>query len=183
MNKYDILVAIDIGIHGGIAFFDVDESNHESHGLLSIRDMPIKKHTNKSGKEKNILDIDQLLFVLEIPTQHGEHALVVMEDVRSFGLGFSVSALMEQKGVIRGMAKTLGYDELLIEPKTWQRHFGIVCPKNIKTKESRRKWLKKESLETAKVKFPDWGHKIKHDGISDALLIGLWGMETLSPPK
>ena len=56
----------------------------------------------------------------------------------------------------RGITKALGYDELPISPKTWQKTFGIVCPKEIKKKEHRKKWLKEKSLEVARKKFPDW---------------------------
>lgn len=184
-NKYDyeIICSIDIGINGAISFFD-----SVSNELLSIYDMPIKKVTNKSGKEKNVVDLDRLFFIMEIPKIHNDGVLVIYEAVHAFpGQGVvAVGTLLEQKGIIRGLAKGLGYDELAISSKEWQKYFGIVPPKELKgntvskTKALRKKWLKNESVETAKVKFPEWVEKIKHDGISDSLLIGKFFLESIN---
>lgn len=177
--EYDVVIGIDIGLSGGISFFDT-----VSDEILSISEMPNKKFTNKSGKEKKVIDLDKLFFLLEIPSVHKETAIVVFEDVHSFGnLGFGVGTLMEEKGIIRGMAKALGYGELAVSPKEWQKHFGIVCPKDVKsttapkTRAMRKKWLKSKSMETAKNLFESWDARIKHDGISDSLLIARWYLD------
>lgn len=181
---HDILISIDIGLSGGIAFFEVEEITHPSLGLLSLHPMPASKKKTKSGMIRNILDLDILLHLLEIPKIHGDKALVIYEDVHSFpGQGVvSVGTLLWQRGVIQGMTKALGYDELAVSPKGWQKYFDMIPPKDLKgksatqTKTLRKKWLKDNSLVIARGKFPEWSEKFDNNahGLSDAVLIGLW---------
>ena len=179
MNRYDfnIVFGIDVGVHGGISVFDT-----VSGELLSIYPMPTVK-IEKNGKKRDMLDITRLKYILEIPIIHKDSALVVFENIHAFpGQGsVSTGVLMEQKGIIRGLAAGLGYPELQVNPRTWQREFGIVPPKELKgksakqTKTLRKKWLKEKSLSVAKERFPEWVEKIgKSDGLSDSLLIGKW---------
>lgn len=184
MNKfdYDTIISIDIGMSGGLAIFDVSEFIHESLGALLLKDMPTETKTNSVGKEKKVVNIKELLHLMEIPKCRNESALVIFEDVHAFpGQGVvATGTLLEQKGIIRGITRALGYDEFPISPKTWQKHFDIVCPKEIKKKEHRKKWLKEKSLEIARKKFPDWEMRLSNKtahGLSDALLIGAWFLE------
>lgn len=174
--SYTILIGIDIGLSGGITFFDV-----QSKEVLSIYSMPTIDTVSKSGKNRKVIDLNRLKFILEIPSLRHEKTLVVLENVHAFsGQGSVATAtLMEQKGIIRGMSSGLGYDEKFVEPKTWQKYYGIVPPKDLKGKSAsqtrllRRKWIKAKSLEVARGKFPSWIEKIgTNDGLSDALLIG-----------
>jgi hypothetical protein len=184
LEMYDCIISVDIGLTGGIAFFDV-----HSKELLSIHGMPVMYKTNTSGKPKKILDIEKLMFLLEIPFIHNDNALIVYEDVHAFPFQgvVSVAGLMEQKGIIRGMAKGLGYDELAIQPKAWQKHFGMIPPETLKgntvskTKTLRKAWLKEKSLELARDKFPRCNRRLESPtahGLSNALLIGLHTLET-----
>jgi hypothetical protein len=181
---YDIIVACDIGLSGAIAFFETIEASHPSNGLLSLLDMPIAEREGKT----NVIDLERLVFILERPKLKNETALVILEDTHAFGnSGFGVGKLMEEKGMLRGITKALGYDELLVSPQTWQKHFALVPPKTLrgdtakKTRYLRRKWIKENSILTAREKFPDWIEQLKTktcDGRSDALLMGLWYLET-----
>lgn len=187
MDKYDIVCSVDVGLMGGIAFFD-----YETKELLSLYSMPTKQSTNKSGREKKVLDIDHLLHILEIPRQHGDKTIVVFEVIHSFGdAGFGIGTLMEELGIIRGMSKVLGYDEFSVAPRTWQSHHKLICPKEIKgtsakkTKYLRRKWLKENSLKLARELFPSCQEKLKKvsdDGKADALLLGKFYIDTVSEP-
>jgi hypothetical protein len=182
--KHEVLVAVDVGLKGGIAFFDIAECSHPSHGLLSLLDMP----TSKKEGEKSLVDLERLVYILERPKIRGETAIVAFENIHSFGnSGFGVGKIMEEKGMLRGITKALGYDELMVAPQTWQRHFKLVPPKDLKgstamqTRYKRRKWIKENSILTAGEKFPDWIEQLKTktcDGLSDALLLGLWYLET-----
>jgi len=178
IHDFDVLVAIDIGLNGGISFFDT-----VSGEVLAVYPMPSVKVTTSTGRNKGELDLDKLKHILEIPRVHGDTALVVMENVHAYpGQGSVATAtLMEQKGIIRGMCAGLGYTEEFVEPKTWQKHYDMIPPKDLKggsaskTKTLRKKWLKEKSLSVAKERFPDWVEKVgKSDGLSDALLIGEW---------
>ncbi len=182
--KTDILISIDIGLTGGIAFFEVEERDHPSGGLLTLQSMPIIQTKAANGKTKNVLDYLQLLFLLERPRLHGDSALVVFEDVHAFpGQGVvSVGSLLEQKGAIRGMSVALGYEVKMVSPKEWQKHFGMIPPKELRgemvsqTKTLRKKWLKEKSLVYARDYFPEYKEKLTKTahGLSDALLIGKW---------
>ena len=187
-SKYDVVIGIDIGLSGGIAFFDTVSTE-----LLSIYSMPSMKTQTKAGREKGILDLDKLRFILEIPKVHNESAVIVLENIHAFpGQGSVATAtLMEQLGIIRGLAKGLGYDEYKVEPKIWQSFYGMVVPKDIKgksaskTKTLRKAWLKDKSLEFAREYYPEWAetklaHKTAH-GLSDACLIGRWYLTSKLP--
>src|SRR3972149_2071780 len=108
-NEYDVIIGIDIGLSGGIAFFDTESGGE----LLSLYPMPTFETITSSGRKKGNLDLERLKFILEIPKAHHEHACVVMENVHAFpGQGaVAIATLLEQKGIIRGMAKGLGYNE------------------------------------------------------------------------
>jgi hypothetical protein len=133
----------------------------------------------KTGKlrSKGHIDLDKFLYMLEIPKVHFEDTLVVMEDVHTYpGQGIvSMGTFLEQKGIILGMCKALGYEVRLISPKTWQKHFGIVCPKEIKGEDARKQWIKMKSKTTAVRQFPpEWVSKFTDTdahGRSDASLI------------
>lgn len=180
-NDYDVVCAVDIGLTGGIAFFDT-----VSNELLSVYPMPTVETTTSTGRKKGHIDLPRLKFILEIPKVHNEKAIVVMENVHAFpGQGVvAMATLMEQKGIIRGMASGLEYDEYLVEPKTWQAYYDMIPPKELKgstaskIKTLRKQWLKEKSLELARDKFKEWADtklasKSAH-GLSDAILIGNW---------
>lgn len=186
-SRFDVIVAVDIGLKGGIAFFDT-----VSEELLSLYSMPTTEVTSKSGKVKNKLDLERLKFILEIPRIHKESAVVVMEDVHAFpGQGsVSMATLLEQKGILRGLAKGLGYGEYLVEPKVWQKYFDLIPPKDLKggnaskTRALRKTWLKDRSLQTARALCPEWREtklapRDAH-GLSDACLIGHWFLGIIS---
>lgn len=180
MKTHDVIIGVDIGYSGAITFMDV-----ESKEILSIRDMP-----THVVNEKKIIDIKKLKFILERPKEHNELAVLVMEDVHAFpGQGsVSTGTLMEQKGILRGIAVTLGYDVYLVSPRVWQKYFGMVAPKTVKgnsasqTKTLRKKWLKQKSVELARATFPSWA-LTKFDtpschGRSDSALVSKWYLET-----
>ena len=181
LYDYDILCAIDVGLTGAIAFFDVGSTE-----LLSVTQMPTTLSTKKtkSGKDKYELDIEKLRFAMDIPRNHGDTCLVVIEDVHAFpGQGVvSVGTLLEQKGVIRGIASAFGYSLEMVSPKTWQAHFQILPPKDMKNKVKRKAWLKDKSREVATSNFPEFSQsfsKLSDHGKSDAVLIGAWALEEL----
>lgn len=178
---YDVILGIDIGLSGGISVFDT-----VSGEVVALYEMPTKQ-LNKNGKEKKVIDFDKVKHILETPKVHEESALVVFEDVHVFPFQGSVSSgvLMHQKGFFQGLLRGLGYVEMLVQPRAWQKHFQIVPPADLKganakkTKALRKKWLKEESLKVAKSTFPEWEEKIgTKDGLSDCLLIGKYAYST-----
>lgn len=184
VNDYDVVIAVDIGLSGGIVFFDT-----VSGEILSAVEMPTEKITTKSGKEKKVVNLARLRHILEVPKEHKERALLVMENVHAFpGQGtVAIGTLMEQKGIISGMATALGYEVVTVEPKTWQAWYGMLPPKELKgatatkTKTMRKKWLKEQSVTMAGDLFSEWRDTklalTDAHGISDAMLIGNWLLE------
>jgi hypothetical protein len=169
--KYDIIIGIDIGLHGAISFLDAITGE-----ILSIRDMPFNYEITKSGRKRGYINISDLVSILEIPKVHNEIAIAVMEDIHSFGMegGLALGSIMEQKGFCRGICASLGYDELLIAPKDWQNFFSIKCPKDIKGKAKRRKYIKTESIKKAIFLQNEWKDKFEGkeaDGRADSVLI------------
>lgn len=190
-TNYDVLIAVDIGLSGGIAFFDLKvamDVEAGDSGILYLRPMPTKKE-EKSGKVRQVVDYERLKFMVEIPAVHNDSALLVYENVHTFPGQGAVSSgqLMEQKGVLKGLAMGLGYGILEVDPRTWQRGVGLVPPKELKgesakkTRILRKKWLKQESVARARTRFPDWLEHIDKykDGMSDALWIGTWAINQL----
>ena len=179
------ILGIDIGLSGAVAYLDADEGE-----LLAVFDMPVYytqgTAKTKTGKLRNKghIDLDKLLYMLEIPKVHFEDTLVIMEDVHTFpGQGIvSMGTLLEQKGIILGMCKALEYDVQLISPKTWQKHFYLNCPKEIKGKDARKKWMKTHSRLYAIARFPtEWATKfmdVDAHGRSDACLIAQYAYDT-----
>lgn len=182
-NKYEILISIDVGLSGGISFFDVGSGE-----LLSVKEMPTKEETGKAGRTKKVLDIERLKFILEVPHLHKDKAIVVYESIHAFGnAGFGIGTIMEEKGVVRGICVALGYDEYPITPKEWQKHFSLVPPKETKssnrkkTRAVRRKWIKDNSIYRAREIFPEWADTKLFtktcDGLSDSLLMGKYVLD------
>lgn len=175
----DVVISIDIGLSGGITFFDT-----VSGEVLAVYEMPTSDGFSSKGNPKKVFNIPDFKFIFEIPKVHNDDAVVVFEDVHTlpFQNIVSMGTLMEQKGVIRGMACALGYSSFAINPKTWQKHFEIVPPKDMKDKAKRKKWLKEKSLEIARVKFPEWAEtklaKNTAHGLSDSMLIGKYYLDT-----
>ena len=180
LHDFDIVMSIDIGLGGAIAVFDT-----VSGELLAIYDTPTKlsEKKTKSGKEKNELDIQKLKFIMEIPKVKDDSCLVIIEDVHAFpGQGVvSSGTLLEQKGVIRGLASALGYELVMVNPKTWQGFLEITPPKELKDKVKRKVWLKENSRRVATELYGEFKEKFmsKNDhGRSDAVLIGHWLIKT-----
>lgn len=180
----DLIIGVDIGLSGAICFLDTYAST-----LLSIYDMPIMDGSlTKSGRKKSILDIGRLHFIFEIPKFHFDSAVVVIESIHSFpGQGVvSVGTLLEQKGIIRGLAFALGYELAEVSPKTWQKHCGIVPPKDLKGQGPRKKWLKEKSRTIASETYPEFSEKfLKNNahGRSDSCLIAKYYRDIYVPPS
>lgn len=188
LYDYDVIVSIDIGITGGITFLDT-----VSGEILSVNEMPTMEVAKSNGKLHKVIDLLKLRHIMEIPFLHNENAIVVLENVHPFPFqgAVSVGTLMEQKGIIRGMVSGLGYDEYQVQPKTWQKFFGMVPPKDLKGKTAtktttlRKSWLKEKSLQIARETFTEWKDtklsKSTAHGLSDSMLLGQWFL--LNYPK
>jgi crossover junction endodeoxyribonuclease RuvC len=204
MSKYNIIIAVDPGLTGGISILD-------GKSLPTIHKMPVSEIiTNK--KKKKIYDLDAIAEILS--PYKGKDVLFVQELVSampnqgvtsSFNFGFSSGATL-------GVAAGLGFDRYEVRPAIWKKHFKELTTQTIidlkeKAKEIRslsktikdkeqKKENKKElekinrqvkteakdaSRELVSKKYPKLSHLFKKkntDGLAESLLIGIFGMET-----
>jgi len=152
-----MICGIDIGLSGGIAFFE--------HGRLgSVFDMPAKPTPWDKGRCVDSLALHDILtrhrpvcaFVERV------HAMPKQGVSSMFTFGMSFQAVLS-------VLEVMGIQYQLVEPKAWQKNFGVVG----KTKEG------KKSADIVKGFYPCapiYGTKggIK-DGRCDAILIALYG--------
>lgn len=161
-----ILIAVDPGISGALAFFGPGDS-------ITVADMPIRVKKTVS-KIKNEIDPLALHRLLRERVPADEKGLVVMETMHAFmgggeerkGSMASQASLAATKAVICAVCEINRLDMAFVTPKAWQSYFGIR-----KTLES----TKKQSLRLARELFgAEHCHLAKHDGRADALLIGCY---------
>jgi hypothetical protein len=102
----NILIAIDPGMSGGIAF-------RADNGPAGADKMP--------KTEKDICELLQSLSPILSP------ASVYMEDVPIGmpGKGAASSKLNANAGFIRGVICSMGLKTVMVRPAKWQRHFGL----------------------------------------------------------
>ena len=80
----------------------------------------------------------------------------------------STSKFMRATGCIEAVASLLLYPVHMVTPQCWKKHIGLI------------KAPKSASLDTARSKWPTAPLKLaKHHGRAEALLMALYGMETL----
>jgi len=191
------IVGIDPGHHGAIV--SIVATDEASGCFYRIQDMPIKdiKVSKKIRSDYDLNAIEKLIncWVLE-------NAIVFIEKAQPkpppFGkrFGLATSSISNfQSGYCRGLfrmgLKVANVRCIEVLPKEWQKHFGIVKPKD---KEQRKLYdTKKESYKVASKLFPKaelttpikefkTGRKVGGkilDGRADALLIGVWGLNYL----
>jgi hypothetical protein len=163
-----MLIAIDPGIKGALAFFRPD-------GSTRIEDMPTREKP-ATGKIRNEVDPRRLQAILRQHVPADEKSLVVMESLNAFmgsgeerhGSMASQASLAATKAVICTVCELSGFDMAFVSPREWQRFFGIKATPNETTKQ--------QSLRLARSLFGmEYCPLQKHDGRADALLIGRYG--------
>jgi hypothetical protein len=160
-----MLISVDPGIKGAIAFFRAD-------GPSSVHDMPVRTKPGTS-KIRNEVDPKGLQRLLRHYVPADEKGLVVMETLNAFmgsgeerhGSMASQASLAATKAVICTVCELSGFDMAFVSPREWQRFFGIKATPSETTKQ--------QSLRLARQLFGnDYCPLQKHDGRADSLLIG-----------
>jgi len=157
-----IIVGIDPGLKGGIAFLD-------NGILLDAYPTPvIEEKFTKNGKisKRKILDLQEIVklmksynpdigFLERVAARPGQGSTSMFR----FGTGW---------GELRGIMAALDIKFELVTPQSWKRHFQILSDKEA-------------SLELARELWPDHTQKCfrlkKHDGLAEAALLGKYGFE------
>lgn len=162
-----MLISIDPGVRGAIAFFGPGDR-------VAVHDMPIRPRT-QAGKVKNEIDPTALQKLVRERVPADETALVVMENLNTFAGGSvqTMGSLEATKAVICTVMELNRLDVAFVSPKAWQGFFGI---KKTPTSDT-----KAQSLALARKLFGnEYCPLAKHDGRADALLIGRYGQRTLT---
>jgi hypothetical protein len=167
-----VLISCDPGLSGAIAFF-------YPNGSLVVDDMPVRLKQTVS-KVKNEIDPTALQRLLRERVPADEKGLVVMESMNAFmgsgekrlGSMASQASLAATKAVICAVCELSGFDMAFVSPREWQRFMGIKATPSETTKQ--------QSLRLARSLFgTEYCPLAKHDGRSDALLIGRYAQGNL----
>lgn len=155
-----IVIGIDPGLSGAIAFYDTVE------GAVEIADMPTVE-ISRNGKNKREVSAVLLSNIL---TRH-KVAGAFLERVNAMaGQGVtSVFSFGRSSGIVEGILAAYDIPTTLVTPQTWQKAVGQRAGKD-------------GSRERAMQLFPaqaDLFQRKKDDGRSDAALIAFYGSKTL----
>lgn len=159
--KYAMIIGIDPGLSGAVALISMEGE------VIEIYDTPIL--TIKKGKKnKNVYDLQKICDTFL--DQMDVH--IVVEKVRPLSIGFSSQAsfgLGYSLGMWEAFCVVSQYSYELVEPKKWQKHFGI-SGKSGDTK-TQSYLVASKLYPKAELTGPRGGKK---DGRCDALLIAEW---------
>ena len=176
-----MVIGIDIGLMGAIACIDEDRN------YIGVWDTPIKKViklVGRKGKEVekhvsvyNINAIESIFSSLIVKYQTCnftcfiEEALIIMGGgVKRFNAKTNVS-LARCQGLFEGVSACHTNSQITVDPRVWQKHFGISGKKGD---------TGDQSISIAKSMFPnvefetERGRKL--DGRADAILLACYGL-------
>lgn len=161
-----MLISIDPGIRGALAFFRAD-------GSPTVYDMPTRAKPGNT-KIRNEINPKALQALLRHQVPADEKGLVVMENLNTFAGGSvqTMGSLEATKAVICTVCELSGFDMAFVSPREWQRFFGIKATPSETTKQ--------QSLRLARSLFGmEYCPLQKHDGRADSLLIGRYAQRHL----
>lgn len=153
-----IVVAIDVGLQGGLAIARDDPEPE----LLHVRHMPMMP----SIRRKALAVFPCVRSIADYIREHGAtHAVVEYQSVRPKQGVASSGLLMRQFGLCEGATTTLGLPTQLVAPPVWKRAMGLI------------RGDKEASRQRAIDLFPHLRHLMgrKQDhGPAEAALIAWW---------
>jgi len=152
-----IIAAIDPGLNGALAFFDIEK------GHLSVIDMPTVE-VKRGAKNKREVSPAMLANIIKV-AGHIDHA--ILERVGAMpGQGVSsVFAFGRSTGIIEGVLAALQIPTTIVTPQTWQKACNVRGGKD------------GSRLRAAEL-FPNYAALFalkKHDGRSDAACMAWYG--------
>lgn len=184
INKKKLIIGVDIGLMGAIACINEDGK------FVGVWDTPINKVTKlvgKKGKEVekhvSVYNISAIRLVLSSLVAHYamydfkcfiEEALIIMGGGKKrFNVKTNVS-LARCQGIFEGVSMSYGMDPSTVDPRIWQKYFGISGKKGD---------TGDQSIIIANSLFPTVEFKTKRgrklDGRADALLLAYYGVQTM----
>lgn len=163
-------VGIDPGKDGAVAALD------ETGEIEDIFDMPLEiVGMRKNGRPKHQVDARMLAGILEA-WHETDKLTAVMESVSSSPQMGAVSAYSfgEGVGIIKGVLAALHIDVIMVTPREWKKHYGLVGGRDNKD----------QSLELARAQWAtqshrEWFRLKKHSDRAEAALIALYAQSKL----
>lgn len=160
------VLGIDPGASGGWAVVNFDGT------LLGVGVFPT--HTVKRST-KNVTMIDGVGLAALFDAANPTHAFV--ENVHSrprqagqFNFGLNT-------GIVHGLIYAAGVDMHLVSPASWKAIYGIK-----RTEDETKADKKSQARQIAATIYPQHAHlfkRVKDDGVAEAVLIALYGLECL----
>jgi hypothetical protein len=119
-EKYDIVIGVDLGNHGGISIISTDTKDVE------VFPMPIVKKdvgTKKKPKKKTEIDENSIVAILE--KYKDKKVAMAQELVHSMpGEGSSSSFIFGvSSGFFKGVAKAFHFDLHIVSPVSWKKTY------------------------------------------------------------
>ena len=153
-----MIIGIDPGLTGAIAYLTEDGR------FFKVADMWVTQagSSRKVKNEVNAAAVFAELRTLPVPS------IVVIERVHSMPKMASqtVFSMGDSFGVVRAVAASLGIPTVFVEPKEWNKHFGLGKDKE-------------ESRALAVQLFPEAPLSlVKHHNRAESMLIALWYVHT-----
>lgn len=160
-----LIVGIDPGLHGGIAFFNT------SPGGFTLDAFPLPTFTTKAGKkQKTHLDPVELGKIIDCQT-NSMTCHVFLEKVGAMpGQGVcSMFAFGEAYGMIQGIIGALCLPITFVTPQVWKKALGVHGDKDASRARATQLFPKSAGL---------WS-RVKDDGVAEAALIAEYGFRSL----
>jgi crossover junction endodeoxyribonuclease RuvC len=170
-----IVIGIDPGLTGAIAFIDVS-------GRAAIDDIPTLQLPG-DGMVRRRIDGLALGHLVRQRCPAGSAVLVACEAVSAMGGQDNAlqtqGSLMRTLGAIEGVFDVLRWPCKLIQPQTWQAHYGLRGKKNVKREAGERPAAIVKALELHPEAAVDLA-RIKDHNRAEALLIARYAKDKLT---
>lgn len=158
-----IVIGIDPGIQGAIAFLGGDE-----YGYLVIHDMPILK-ISRGTKTKSVIDIGRMTDIINLNVTQ-THVFIEMAGARPENGGASSFTNGKNYGVLLGVIGYAGIPVTEVSPAKWKKSLQVPSDKDA------ARFRASQLLPRHATQWP----LKKHDGRAEAALIALYGHRELN---
>ena len=153
-----IILGIDPGLSGALAFIDTEE------GVVTIHDMPVVEIV-RNGKEKREVSAHLVADIVSgCPKQIAAAYVERVGGMTGQGVT-SVFSFGRSAGILEGVLAACGVPYTLVPPQTWQKAVGIRGGKDGSREQAMQRFPNQSSLFSRK----------KDDGRADATLIAVYG--------
>jgi len=165
-----MIVGIDPGVHGALAWFDEGE-------LFDVVDLPTVM-ANKTGKKQVVSDSG---LAAELEKAHDPSKLIIIIERQTAGSGniqgrpvapVAIGTQMRSYGIIEGVTAALKCERHFVMPAVWKRRMGLTSDKEL----SRARALQLWPQHADKFKYK------KNEGRAEAALLALYQWQAVELP-